>query len=110
MRRFFEAEVLRDVAFAEVSPVKGVDDEKAIAKYLGEVVNASSAHMSGTCAAGRREWGAVVDTRFRVHGVSGLRVVDASVMPLVPATHLCSTVYALAEKVGFLGWVVRGLG
>lgn len=33
-----------------------------------------------------------------VHGVQKVSVVDASVMPLIPATHLQLTVYAVAEK------------
>lgn len=45
-----------------------------------------------------RELGGVADNKAVVHGTSNLRVVDASLMPLIPATHLQSTVYALAEK------------
>jgi choline dehydrogenase-like flavoprotein len=33
-----------------------------------------------------------------VHGIKGLSVVDASVIPYLPATHLCTTVYAIAER------------
>lgn len=42
---------------------------------------------------------AVVDSRARVYGVDGLRVVDASAFPLLPPGHPQSTVYALAEKI-----------
>jgi choline dehydrogenase-like flavoprotein len=41
---------------------------------------------------------AVVDLDLKVHGVEGLRVVDASVMPSVPGANLNATVLAIAER------------
>jgi choline dehydrogenase-like flavoprotein len=57
-------------------------------------------HPVGSCAMGGslRIEGGVVDDRLRVYGVHGLRVVDASVMPLQISAHLRATVYAIAEK------------
>jgi choline dehydrogenase-like flavoprotein len=45
-----------------------------------------------------REKGGVVDERLRVHGVKNLRVVDASIFPLVPRGNVITSVYAVAEK------------
>ena len=42
--------------------------------------------------------GAVVDLQLRVRGITGLRVADASVMPVIPNAHLNATVLAIAEK------------
>jgi choline dehydrogenase-like flavoprotein len=58
----------------------------------------SLAHPVGTCAMMPEEEGGCVDARLRVYGVGGLRVVDASVMPLIVGTALQATVYAVAEK------------
>ncbi|EXK76027.1 hypothetical protein FOQG_19211 [Fusarium oxysporum f. sp. raphani 54005] len=55
-------------------------------------------HPAGSCKLGSRSEGGVVDEKLRVYGVKGLRIVDASVMPLLPATHTMTTVYAVAEK------------
>jgi choline dehydrogenase-like flavoprotein len=46
----------------------------------------------------KREWGGVVDEKFRVFGAKGLRVVDASVVPVEVNGNPSSVVYALAEK------------
>jgi choline dehydrogenase len=40
----------------------------------------------------------VVDGQLRVHGISGLPVVDASVMPAIPSNNTAATVYAIAER------------
>ncbi|MCJ1279190.1 hypothetical protein MMC21_007014 [Puttea exsequens] len=42
---------------------------------------------------------AVIDSRTRVYGVTGLRVVDSSAFPVLAPGHLKSTVYALAENI-----------
>ncbi|KAF2083900.1 GMC oxidoreductase [Saccharata proteae CBS 121410] len=60
-------------------------------------------HMSCTAKMGKEgDESAVVDSRFRVMGLEGLRVVDASVLPFVPNCHIVSVVYmigaAAAEK------------
>ncbi|KAJ4181702.1 hypothetical protein NW767_014064 [Fusarium falciforme] len=50
-------------------------------------------HASGTCSMGK-----VVDTEFRVRGVEGLRVVDASVFPVPLSAHIQAPLYALSEQ------------
>jgi choline dehydrogenase-like flavoprotein len=55
-------------------------------------------HPAGTCKMGKREEGGVVDGDLKVYGVQGLRVVDASVIPMLPASHTMTTVFAVAEK------------
>ena len=58
----------------------------------------STSHPVGTCAMLPKEKGGVVDERLRVHDVKGLRIVDASIFPMVPLGNIQSTVYAVAER------------
>jgi choline dehydrogenase len=61
--------------------------------------NAWGHHASCTCRIGpRSDRMAVVDSRFRVHGTQGLRVVDASVFPKIPGFFISSAVYMVSEK------------
>ncbi|KAJ2971556.1 hypothetical protein NUW58_g9383 [Xylaria curta] len=55
-------------------------------------------HPSGTAAMMPRSAGGVVDTGLRVYGTRNLRVVDASILPLIPGGHIQSAIYAVAEK------------
>jgi len=55
-------------------------------------------HASCSCAIGPREQNGVLDSRFRVHGTQGLRVVDASVFPRIPGFFIVSAVYMIGEK------------
>lgn len=57
-------------------------------------------HAAGTCGMGRpTDPMAVVDSKARVFGTRGLRVVDASSFPLLPPGHPQATIYMLAEKI-----------
>ncbi|HEX4834624.1 MAG TPA: GMC family oxidoreductase N-terminal domain-containing protein [Trebonia sp.] len=60
-------------------------------------------HPSGTCRIGPRpDEGAVVNAQLKVYGVDGLRVADASVMPVIPNAPLHATVLAIAERAASL--------
>jgi choline dehydrogenase len=56
-------------------------------------------HLSGTCKMGPAlDRSAVVDNRLRVYGVRRLRVVDASIIPVIPAAHTHAPTMMIAEK------------
>ena len=55
-------------------------------------------HPTSTCAMLPRDKGGVVGEWLRVFGTRNLRVVDASVMPIIPRANIQSSVYAVAER------------
>ncbi|KAJ6098472.1 hypothetical protein N7467_000007 [Penicillium canescens] len=55
-------------------------------------------HASGTHAMLPRQLGGVVDPQLKVYGISNLRIVDASIFPILPGAHMMATLYAVAEK------------
>lgn len=55
-------------------------------------------HPVGTCSMLPKEKGGVVDSKLRVYGVEKLRIVDASVFPMLPRANMQSLVYAVAER------------
>jgi choline dehydrogenase len=81
---------------AEAVPGPGVDDDNALREFAKAACQ-SYFHPVGTCAMGDRPT-SVVDSELRVHGISGLRVADASVMPSIPSANTVATVYAIAER------------
>jgi 5-(hydroxymethyl)furfural/furfural oxidase len=92
-------------AFIErmLSPDGALADALAVEDKLDELVRKHTIggwHASGTCKMGAAsDKMAVVDPKSaRVHGVRGLRVVDASIMPCVPRANTNIPVIMLAEK------------
>jgi len=56
-------------------------------------------HLSGTCKMGpASDKEAVVDPRLRVHGINGLRVIDASITPIISGNHTNVPTIMIAEK------------
>lgn len=84
---------------SEVAPGASVTTDEDILAYIRQ--SASTVwHASGTCKMGMGEDPmAVVDSRAKVLGVQGLRVVDASAFPFAVPANPQSTVYVLAEKI-----------
>jgi choline dehydrogenase len=81
---------------AEVWPGADACTSAALRGYIRRTVG-SYYHPAGTCRMGT-DSSAVVDPQLRVHGVAGLRVADASVMPVIPNAHPNATVLAIAER------------
>jgi choline dehydrogenase-like flavoprotein len=94
-------EILAQPAFAphrgeELQPGSAIQTDEQIQQWVRE--NAETVyHPVGTCKMGVDEM-AVVDPQLRVHGVEGLRVVDASVMPTLIGGNTNAPTTMIAEK------------
>ena len=80
-RRVGAADALRAWGAVERYPGPSVDTAEAVRAYVRKTA-ITYHHQVGTCKMGT-DAAAVVDPRLRVHGIEGLRVADASVMPMV---------------------------
>ncbi|KAJ6579502.1 alcohol oxidase [Mycena vulgaris] len=88
---------LSDLIQARTVPSQDLQTDEDLIQFIRNISQTAS-HPVGTAAMAPREMGGVVDGTLKVYGTTNLRVVDASIMPLLIGTHLQSTVYAIAEK------------
>ncbi|WP_419795269.1 GMC family oxidoreductase N-terminal domain-containing protein [Pseudomonas palleroniana] len=97
-RQLFRSSALARFVESETSPSADLqtDDELLdFARRMGTTVY----HMMGTARMGPEDQPlTVVDAELRVHGLQGLRVVDASIMPSMPSANTNATTYMIAEK------------
>ncbi|KAL4954707.1 hypothetical protein BDW69DRAFT_183269 [Aspergillus filifer] len=92
------APALQAIGAIVQSPTPGSSDAELV-EFIRASAFPSFSHPTGTCAMLKLEDGGCVDSQLRLYGSEGrVRVVDASIMPVVPSTHTQSTVYAVAEK------------
>ncbi|RPA97277.1 alcohol oxidase [Choiromyces venosus 120613-1] len=80
-----------------IQPPEGEMSESDWNKFVEESTG-TCFHNIATCAMLPRDKGGVVDEKLKVYGVKGLRVVDASVLPVHISHHIQATVYAVAEQ------------
>jgi choline dehydrogenase len=95
-RRIMAADALRAFAPEEWKPGTDIQSEEDLAKAAGDL-GTTIFHPVGTCKMGNDPM-AVVDDRLRVHGVAGLRVIDASIMPTITSGNTNAPTVMIAEK------------
>jgi choline dehydrogenase len=111
MRRSIEVgrEIANRPAYArfgttEAEPGPQAKTRGEIEAYMRQAVSGDF-HVSGTCKMGSDRM-SVVDPTLRVHGIEGLRVVDASVMPSIVSANTNATTIMIGEKASDM---IRGL-
>jgi choline dehydrogenase len=96
LREIFATSPLSDVLGAEVMPGPDVQTNDEIDAWVRNACN-TALHPVGTCAMGHDVM-AVVDPRLRVHGLTGLRVADAAVMPRIVGGNTNAACIMIGEK------------
>ena len=97
----FNRRILTTPPMLELQAAQFVPPINADTNAINQVISnglRTEFHPSGTCAMLPLAQGGVVDSHLRVWGTQNLRVVDAGIFPIIPAAHLQSVVYAVAEK------------
>jgi choline dehydrogenase len=97
LRRMAASPALSQIITQELQPGSAVADRATMAADL-RARSGSVFHACGTCAMGPDDGRHVVDSSLRVHGLAGLRVVDASVFPLITSGNINAPTIMVAEK------------
>ncbi|WP_109483884.1 GMC family oxidoreductase N-terminal domain-containing protein [Paraburkholderia sp. C35] len=97
VRKIMSTAALTDITVEEISPGPQVNDREGFLQYFREQ-SGSIYHLCGSCAMGPDDGNSVVDERLRVHGMSGLRIVDASIFPNITSGNINAPTMMVAEK------------
>lgn len=95
-RRIAAAPALAAFRPQEYKPGPEYRSEEDLQRAAAEI-GTTIFHPAGTCRMGQGPQ-AVVDAQLRVHGIPGLRIADASIMPSLTSGNTCSPVLVIAEK------------
>jgi len=96
VRRVFDAPAMAKYVTNETTPGRHVENDEDMINFIRDN-GITLYHPVGTCKMGVDPM-AVVDPRLRVHGIDGLRVVDASIMPAVTTGNTNAPTIMIAEK------------
>ncbi|MCY1439925.1 Alcohol dehydrogenase [acceptor] [compost metagenome] len=104
-RKIVQAPALAAFSPREYLPGPDLQSEEQLHEAAGQI-GTTIFHPVGTCRMGNGPLD-VVDDQLRVHGVPGLRIADASIMPQIVSGNTCSPTLMIAEKAAQL--ITRGM-
>lgn len=100
VREIFAQSAFDDYRGVELLPGAAIDDDAGLDRYVRETAG-TVFHPVGTCRMGN-DGHAVVDGRLRVHGIEGLRIADASVMPRITSANTHAPTMMIGERAATL--------
>jgi len=97
-RRIMQTEPFRSKLAAEILPGADLTTDEELTRFAGQTVK-TNYHPSGSCRMGpQTDPMSVVDPRLRVRGIEGLRVIDCSIIPLIPSGNTNAPAMAIGSK------------
>lgn len=96
LREVMAQPAFADILGAEIAPGPDKATDAALTEWLKQA-GGTTLHPVGTCKMGPDE-DAVVDAELRVHGIDGLRVADASIMPIISSGNTNAPTIMIGEK------------
>jgi choline dehydrogenase len=99
LRRMVDTPAMHRYGAIEVGPGPALQTDEALVNYIRDQFVLSHLHPCCTAAMMPKEKGGVVGPDLKVHGAAGLRVIDMSILPVLPSSHLSAAAYAVGEKV-----------
>ena len=106
-RKLTASEALSSILDGELFPGEDVSSSSAVEEYIRKTIHSSNA-LVGTCRMGSSpDKGDVVDKNLKIFGLSGIRVVDASVIPTIPGGQTGAPTVMIAEKAADM--IIKGV-
>jgi choline dehydrogenase len=99
-RRLMSAPAVNPLGGVEIAPGGAVESDDELLNWVRATAE-TAYHPVGTCKMGSDPM-AVVDDRLRVHGIEGLRVADASIMPTLTSGNTNAPSIMIGEKAASL--------
>ncbi len=97
-RRLLKTRSLEPYSSGESMPGVGIERDDELMDYIRRY-GVSAYHLNGSAKMGPgSDPKSVVDAKLRVHGLEGLRIVDASIMPEIVSANTCASTMMIAEK------------
>ena len=96
IRKIMNSETMQEFCGEEVQPGKNLDTDEDILNFIKEKAE-TVYHPSGTCKMGFDQE-AVVDKSLKVHGIKGLRIADASIMPTLVSGNTNAVCMMIGER------------
>ena len=103
LRKVIDTPTLQKYGAVPVAPDASIQSDEDLKTYVKDSMVLSHMHPCCTAAMMPKSLGGVVGPDLKVHGASGLKVVDISILPFLPSAHTSATTYVVGEKVSMHG-------